>query len=142
RLEVWESLTAAESVLSHQPLVDAADGILARLRIGADMNTPSAVGTEGEAGQHAHGVVGTIEFMVGARVDYDRGACAAAARTRHHLLADRRRRPIVGTANQNHGRNARTPCGLAQPLTARIKRDDGSEIRQAVTRHRTRPRRP
>src|SRR5215471_5879503 len=123
-----------DHALSREPFADARNGISARRLIGADMRSPRAVGAVGEPGDNAHRIFRAIEFVISARVDDDGGLRAAAACSRHHLLAGRGRCPIIGTAHQNQSRNASTPGGSRKPPATWIERDRRAEIRNAVAR--------
>src|SRR5262245_38536913 len=64
---------AACARLSPQPLADAHDRIGARSRIGPDMRAARTVGAVGKAGEQAQRIVRAIEFVIGARINDDRG---------------------------------------------------------------------
>src|SRR5215510_8421318 len=128
--------------LSPQPLADAHDRIGARSRIGADMRAARTVGAVGKPGEQAQRIVRAIEVVIGVRIDDDRGLRGAAAGAGDHLLARRRRRPIIGAAGQNQGRDAGAPGRGGEAPAARIERHRGTEVGHAVTRQDAGPHRP
>src|SRR6266850_2403425 len=73
------------------------------------------------------------------QTNYDRGLRTATARSRHHLLADRSRGPVMGSAHQDQSRNAGAPCGGRKPPAARIERGRRAEVGHAIARDDTWP---
>src|SRR5262249_54821003 len=100
---------AVEARLPQQPSPNAADRVLARGRVGADMGAPASVRREGEIVEHALGIIRPIEIVIGAGIDHDGGAGAAATRLRYHLLARGGRGPVVGAADENERGYAGAP---------------------------------
>ena len=88
------------------------------------------------------GNIVAIEVVMRALVFDDDGARRAPACAGHHLLAVFCRRPIVERADQDQGRNARAPGGVAEPAAARIEYRGGAEIRPIVARRKIWTHRP
>ena len=102
--------------------------VRARRRIGSDMDAAGAAGGECHAGALLQRQVRVVEVVIGVGIDHDRRLRAASARARHHLLAGARRGPVVLGADQDQGRQARAPGGVAQAAAAGEERDRGAEV--------------
>ena len=132
----------APPALSREPLRHALERVGPRGGIGAAMRLARGIGGVDQAGAQPQRSIGAVEFVVGAGIDDDLGAGAAASRLGDHLLAGRGRRPVVGATDEDEGEDARAPGGFAQAAAARIERDRRAEVSAAVARRRIRPHRP
>jgi len=77
----------------------------ARRRIGAAVRPAGGIDGIDQAGAQPDRCIGAVELVIGAGIDDDLGAGAAAMAPATHLLADRGRRPIVGAADQDQRRH-------------------------------------